>query len=384
MLKSFKYRLYPSKAQAEIIDQTIGVCRLVYNLALEVKITAYRSAGIHLSTYDLQRQLKDLRAEYPWIKDVSRVSLDATIAQLDTAFKGFYAGGGYPKFNKKRYDGSFGVPSDIRRIDWGKSTLTINKLKDVPIVLSRQFDGEIRKVTISRLAIGQYFASILVQTPEVEPIPPVPKQALGVDLGISSFAALSTGRKIDNPKYLQSEINRLKVLQRRASKKKKGGKNRRKALLRVAKLHNRIANKRADFLHKLSSELVRDSQTDTICLESLAVKNMVQNRTLSKAISDASWAEFVRQLEYKARWYGKNIIRVNRFYASSKTCSTCGHQLDSLPLSVRQWACECGAIHDRDINAAINIRNSGLGKPSEPTECPAMKGHVEVGKLVDY
>jgi putative transposase len=351
-------------------------------LALEVKIRAYASAGIVLTAYDLQKQIKDIRAEYPWIAEVGCVYLKDAVSKIDLAFKNFFRGGGFPKFKKKKQSGSFSIScNNPRKVDWDKSTLTIIKLAEIPIVLSRQFDGEIRTISISRTATGQYYASILVQTKDNPAPAPKPNHAIGIDMGLENFAILSDGTKIENPKYLKTAVERLKVLQRRASKKKKGGKNRRKAFLKVAKLHERIANQRKDFLHKVSSGLIRDNQTDTICLETLAVSNMVRNRSLAQAISDASWGEFIRQLEYKGKWYGKNIVRVGQFYASSKTCSACGDKLDDLPLSAREWTCKCGVTHDRDINAAINIRNSGMGNPIVPAEQSAMKGCDDAGIL---
>jgi putative transposase len=199
------------------------------------------------------------------------------------------------------------------------------------------------------------------------------KTPVGIDLGITSFATLSTGEKIDNPRHLKTELLRLKRLQRAASRKKKGSNNHTKANLKVALLHEKIANQRKDFLNKVSTRLIRDNQTDTICVETLSIKNMVKNHKLAQAISDVSWSEFVRQLEYKGKWYGKNIIKIDRFYASSKTCSNCGNKLDQLDLSVRQWTCSnCGESHDRDVNAAINIMKSGMGSPEVPVEMSAI------------
>lgn len=369
MLKAYKYRLYPSPEQAVVLDKTIGICRLVYNLALEVKIRAWQEFGVRLSAYDIQQELKYLRKEYSWIRDVNSQAVGQSINSVDDAFKNFFKGSGYPKFKKKRNGGSFRCHNNTRKIDWSKNLLTIPKVPNIPIVLSRTFSGKIKTITISKTPTNKYFASILVESVQQLQNPPVKENAIGVDLGISSFAVLSTGEKIDNPRYLQGELKRLKVLQRRASRKKKGGKNQKKAYLKVALLHEKISNQRKDFLHKLSTKLISDNQTDTICVESLAVSNMVKNRSLSKAISDVSWAEFVRQLEYKGKWYGKNVIKINRFYASSKTCSECGHIKDEMNLSERTWVCSnCGSNHDRDINAAINIRNSGMGNAGEPAE----------------
>jgi putative transposase len=356
---------------------------LVYNLALEAKKTAWQCAQKNISPFDLINQLPELKKSYPWMKEISSQSMHSAIRNMGMAYDKFFSGSGFPKFKKKSGRQSYPVPKPLKNpVDFANQTVSLPKIFNVKAVLSRKFKGEIRSMTVSRLPTGKYFVSILVRTEDAPPIPPKPKSAIGIDLGINHFAVLSTGIKIENPRYLRRAIDRLKILQRRASKKKKGSKNKKKALLKVAKLHEYVVNQRNDFLHKVSSGLIRDNQTDTICLETLAVSNMIQNRKLSRAISDVGWSEFVRQLEYKGRWYGKNIVRVDRFYASSKTCSTCGHIMDTLPLSIREWTCECGVTNDRDVNAAINIRNSGLDKAGVPMERPAMKGSDEVGKNV--
>jgi putative transposase len=378
MTKAYKYRIYPTAQQAVLIDRTIGVCRLVYNLALEVKIRAYKHYGVSLSAYTIGNQLPSLKQAYPWMKEVNSQALTASINKIDIAFKGFFSGKGYPKFKRKRSGGSFECHNNARRIDWEKSLLTVPKIPNIPIRLSRRFSGEIRTVTISKTPTGKYFAAIRVAGDECPVVENYKSGTVGIDLGISAFATLSTGEKIDNPKYLRAELKRLKVLQRRASRKKKGSKNQKKGYLRVALLYERIANQRQDFLHKLSTRLIRDNQTDIICIEDLAVSNMVKNRKLAQAISEVSWSEFVRQLEYKGKWYGKNVIKIDRFYASSKMCSSCGHKVEEMDLSVREWVCICGAQHDRDINAAINIKNIGLlsgrGTPVEPAESSAIAG----------
>lgn len=375
MLKTYKYRIMPSDAQASQLEQHFGACRLVWNLALAAKMQAWQSNRIILSRFDLQKQLVDLKQGYSWLYDVNSQSLVSVLLNLDNAFKRMYKGNGFPKFKNKHRGSSFQCPGNARKVNWEESTISIPFIKGIRAILSRRFTGKIKTVTILRTPTGKYFASILVETDQVEKIPTKKQNAIGIDLGIKDFAVISTGEKIENPKHLGSAISRLKVLQKRASRKMKGGNNRKKTNLKVAILHEKIANRRNDFLHKVSSRLIGDSQTDTICLETLAVKNMVKNHKLAQAISDVSWSEFVRQLEYKGKWYGKNIIKIDRFYASSKTCSTCGHKKDELNLSERTWDCSnCGANHDRDINAAINIRNSGMGSPGEPVELPTLVG----------
>ena len=355
-----------------MINKSIGVCRFLYNLALETKMYAYRSHGKNLSSIDLCYQLPELKKAYPWISEIDSQAAQAAIKKIDIAFKNFFKGDGFPKYKSKQNGGSFQCPNNTRIVDFKNSTLTIPKIKDIPIVLSRKFEGEIKTVTISKTATGKYFASILVETLQDLIAPSIPEKFIGIDLGINHFATMSTGEKIENPKYLKASVSRLMVLQRRASKKKKGSNNKKKANKRVATLHEKISNQRKDFLHKVSSKLIGDNQTDTICLETLSVKNMVKNHKLAQAISDVSWSEFVRQLEYKGEWYGKNIIKIDKFFASSKTCSNCGRKKDELNLDERQWTCrQCNAPHDRDINAANNIKNMGMsavGSRKEPVE----------------
>lgn len=375
MLKAFKYRLYPTPDQIVSINKTMGVTRFVYNLALETKIRAYKDAGVNLSVYDLQKQFTQLRHEYDWIKEVGQESPSETIKNIDLAFKSFLNGGGYPKFKSKKNGIKIITRTKCRKVDFFKNQISAGKIKNIPAKLSKAFIGEIRVIRISKTPTNKYYASVLVKTDELEVIANKQSSAVGIDLGIKDFATLSTGEKIANPRHLRSELVRLKILQRRVSRKKRGSKNNQKANLKVSLLHEKIANKRADFLHKLSTKLISDNQTDTICIENLSVKNMIKNHSLSQAIIDASWSEFIRQLEYKGKWYGKNVIKINRFFASSKTCSNCGHKYEELSLSERDWTClSCNTTHDRDINAAINIRNSGMGSPGEPVESSTLVG----------
>ena len=360
MLRAYRYRLYPTKDQSVQIDRSIGVCRLVYNLGLEVKIWAYKN-GTRLSSFDLCYQLVDLKKDYDWIRAVDSQALQAAVKKIDIAFKHFFSGSGYPKFKSKRNGGSFQCPNNTRKIDWAASTLTIPKIKDIPIVLSRKFDGKVKTVTIIKTATQKYFASILVETDQKNLPAPKIQNAIGIDLGIAHFAVLSNGQKIDNPGYLSNSLARLRVLQRRASRKKKGSQNRKKANLKVAIAHEKIKNQRNDFLQQVSTQLINDNQVDTICVENLLVKNMVKNHKLAGAITDVSWSKFIAMLVYKGKWYGKNVIRIDPWYPSSKTCSSCGHVREEMDLSVREWTCDrCWAIHDRDVNAARNIQVKGI------------------------
>ncbi len=357
MLKAYKYRICPTPAQMVKIEQTIGVCRLVYNLALQVKIEAYKANGTRLSAFDLCYQLAELKKDYPWMCEVDSQALQASIKKIDVAFKGFFNGKGYPKFKSKRGKQSFQCPNNTRIFDFDKQVLTIPKIENIPVAISRAFTGTIKTVTISRTPSGKYFASILVDNGVELPIKKLinEKSAVGIDLGIKDFAILSDGTKVENNKFLKSSLKRLKCLQRRASRKVKGGNNRKKANKKVALAHEKITNKRNDFLHKLSTSITKNY--DTICVESLSISNMVKNHKLAQAISDASWGEFLRQLKYKCEWYGKNLLELPKFQASTKPCSNCGALNQTLTLEDREWQCaECGTIHDRDINAAINIK----------------------------
>jgi len=346
-------------------------------MALQIKIWAYQG-GIRLSSFDLCYQLVDLRKAYDWVNEIDSQALQASIKKVDIAYRNFFNGKGFPKFKSKHNGGSFQCPNNTRRIDWDKSTLTMPKIKDIPIVLSRRFEGKIKTVTIAKTPTKKYFVSILVETNQETFVAPKVQNAVGIDLGIAHFAILSNGDKIDNPKYLSKSIGHLQVLQRRASRKKKGSNNRKKANLIVARIHEKITNQRNDFLQKVSTRLVGDSQTDTICVETLAVKNMIKNHKLAQAVTDVSWSKFISMLEYKGKWYGKNIIKIDQWFPSSKTCSNCGNVLEELDLSIREWRCsQCHISHDRDINAAKNIQfkglQTGVGSSGGPVESRRMR-----------
>jgi len=354
MLKSFKYRISPTEAQKVLIHKHIGCSRMVFNLALETKNMAYLGNKVNLSVFDLIKQLPDLKKEFEWLKEVNSQSLQQSIQNMDIAFKKFFKGAGFPKFKKKSNRGSFCVPQNVK-IEGGR--LVIPKFKGgIKINLYRQTKGVLKRATISVTPTGKYFASILCDTLEQKPTKVKIKESstIGVDLGIKDFAITSEGEVFENPKYLKSSLARLQYAQRRLSKYK--GKRSR---LKVAKLHEKVANKRKDFLHKLSSELVKNH--DTIALETLAVKNMIKNHKLAQAISDASWSTFVTILEYKSDWYGKNILRIGQFAPSSKSCSCCGTINKELQLKDREWTCSgCSTVLHRDVNAAINIKSFAL------------------------
>ena len=354
MYKAFKYRLYPTEPQKELIAKHIGSSRFVYNIALETKNAAYIGAKHNYSAFDLVKQLPELKKELPWLKEVNSQSLQQAIQNMDIAFKKFFKGDGFPKFKSKRKGKqSFSIPQNVIVEN---DLLIIPKFKEgIKMSLHRPTNGTIKSATISVTPTGKYFVSILCDTKEEIPTkaPITESTTIGIDLGIKDFAITSEGEVFENPKYLRKAQSKLKYIQRKYSKYK--GKRTKKKL---AKLHEDVVNKRKDFLHKVSTKLIRENQT--ICLETLAVKNMVKNHNLAQAISDVSWSTFVSMLEYKAEWYGKNILRIGQFTPSSKTCS-CGVINKDLKLSDREWTCKsCGTTHDRDILAACNIKSFAL------------------------
>ena len=355
MLKAFKYRLSPTKEQSILLNKHIGASRFVYNLALECKQMAWAGSKVNLSCFALHSQLKDLKTECEWLKEINSQSLQQSITNLDKAYTAFFKGqNSFPKFKKKSNGGSFNIPQNVL-LENGK--LIIPKFKKgIDIVLHREIKGEIRQATISRTPTGKYFVSILCETGE--PIKPktVVKESttVGIDLGIKTYLVSSDGKDFDNPKYLRKAQSKLKYVQRKYSKHK--GKRTKQKL---AILHEKVANKRKDFLHKTSSELIKNH--DSLAIEDLAVSNMVKNHKLAQAISDVSWSTFVTMLEYKADWYGKNILKIGIFEPSSKLHANCGYINKDLTLSDREWTCpKCGELVSRDVNASINIKSFAL------------------------
>ena len=374
MFKAYKYRLYPTDPQKELITKHIGSSRFVYNLALETKNTAYLGSKHNYSQFDLIKQLPELKKGCEWLKEVNSQSLQQSIQNMDTAFKLFFKGAGFPKFKSKhRGNKSFSVPQNVI-VD--NNLLIIPKFKEgINIVLHRELKGILKSATVSVTPTGKYFVSILCETGETN----IPKQkikeetTIGVDLGIKDFAITSDGEVFPNPKYLRKAQSKLKYVQSKYSKNK--GK---KIKQKLTKLHEKVTNKRKDFLHKVSSKLVRENQT--ICLENLNVSGMIKNHNLAQAISDVSWTTFVNMLEYKAEWYGTNILKIGRFAPSSKTCSNCGNINKELTLKDREWTCKaCHSHHDRDINAAINIKSFALKNNLSGTD---RKNHDELPTLV--
>jgi len=380
MYKAFRYRIYPNNSQKELIAKHCGSVRFVYNLALETKTTAYLGSKVNLSRYDLQKQMVDLKKELPWLKETNSQSLQVALLNLDTAYSNFFKGKtDFPKFKKKSNGGSFNVPQNVIVSD---NKLIIPKFKEgLNIKLHRPLVGDVKQCTVSYTSTGKYFVSILCETSKqcLPKSPVTENNSIGIDLGIKEFLVTSDGEIISNPKFLRNSMDRLKVLQRRASKKQKGSINRKKSNLKVALKHEKVRNQRQDFLHKVSSRLVSENQT--ICLENLGVSNMIKNHKIAQAISDVSWSEFNCMVEYKAEWYGVNILRVGRFTPSSKTCS-CGVINKELKLSDRLWECKsCGKVNERDLLAARNIKKFALNKEKSGQELPVEP--VEMSTLVE-
>ena len=358
--RAYKYRFMPTPEQAHNFACTFGCCRFVYNWALKLRTTASFEHGIRFSHNDLSHAMTDLKKAEgtAWLQEVSSVPLQQSLRHLEKAMGNFFAKRAkYPKYHKKYKKQSATYAASA--FTWNGSTLTLAKQKDpVHIVWSRPLpDGcKPSSVTVSKDASGRYFVSILVE--ENIPTFPMTDKTIGIDLGLKSFLITSEGETIDNPKYYAKAEKNLAKLERKKAKKKKGSKNRNKARLNVAKLHAKIADMRRDFGHKLSTRLIRENQV--VCLETLAVKNMLKNHCLAKAISDVGWSEFVRQLEYKAAWYRRTVVKIDRWTPSSKTCHCCGWVKEDLTLSDRVFVCEdCGNVTDRDYNAACNILTVG-------------------------
>ncbi len=380
--RAYRYRFYPTPEQEELLRRTLGCVRLVYNKALHTRTQAwyerqqrvgYNETSAMLTTWKKQQDLQ-------FLNEVSCVPLQQGLRNLQKAFANFWAGRAkYPNFKKKRSGGSAEFTRSAFK--WKDGQLWLAKCSEpLPIRWSRTFPAgcEPSTVTVGLDASGRWFVSLLIDDHTVETLPQVDK-AVGIDAGVTSLIATSDGEKIANPKHFKRLRRKLRQAQKTLSRRVKGSNNREKARLMVARIQAAIADARKDFLHKLTTRLVRENQT--IAVEDLAVKNMMKNRKLSAAIADASWSELVRQLEYKAAWYGRTLVRINRWFPSTKRCGHCGHVVDKLPLDVRKWDCpECGTHHDRDINAAQNILAAGLavivcGANERPD------GHKSTGRL---
>ena len=358
--RAYKFRFYPTPEQELNLAKTFGCARFAYNYMLRQRTDAWFQRQEKVGYHETSAMLTALKkqSEFAWLNEVSSVPVQQSLRHLQTAFGNFFSRRNkYPTFKKK--DGAQSAEYTTSAFKWDGKTLSIAKNGALNIRFSRTIPKAaiVTTVTVSKDTAGRYFVSMLC-TDQVQAKTPI-EAKVGIDLGLSHFAILSTGEKIAAPNTFRKNEEKLAKLQRRLAKKTKGSANRKKAKLKVAKLHAKIADSRKDFLHKLSTRLVNENQV--IAIETLAVSNMQKNHSLAKSIADASWSEFVRQLEYKALWYGRELVGIDRWYPSSKRCSDCGHTVAKMPLNVREWTCpECGTVHDRDINAARNVLAAGL------------------------
>lgn len=380
MLKAVKVRIYPTQAQEGHLSQAFGCARWVWNQSLDTMSRTYKETGKGVSAFDMKKQIPVWKVEHEWLKECYSQCLQQSVLNLSQAFINFFDGrAGYPSF-KSRYDRqSIQFPQKVTVLT--ESAIKFpGKLGTVKAKVHRDIAGKIKTVTVSRLNDGRYYASLLVDDGIEQPAPSSDGKAIGIDLGLTDFAVTSDGSKYQNPRHLKKHEKNLKRKQRKLSRKKdKTTNKRRKAKLLLARVHSKISRTRQDFHHKLSRKIVNENQV--VVVENLAVKNMVKNHNLAKAISDVGWGTFCTMLKYKAEQDGKIYLEVDRFFPSSHLCSNTLLRVPKMDLSVRMFDCpHCGQRHDRDINAAINIRNEGLRILALGSSATALGGNVRPKK----
>lgn len=379
MLKAYKYRIYPTLEQAEFFARSFGCCRVVYNRTLDYMSMWWIGGGCGVSRFAAQSQLAFLKGVYPWLSEVNSQSLQYAVKQCADGFRNWWHHrANHPLPKRKDARQSFHNPQHCG-VDWKHGTISVPKCKDIKAVLHRPFYGAIKDITISKCSGDRYYASVLVDTAHV----PMPADvtvykatSVGIDLNCGDVVC-SDGRRFVCPRSYRKAESRLRREQRRLFRKAKGSANRARQRKIVARCHAKVRDKRHDFLHKVTHELTHDSQVRTLFVEDLNVRGMQRNHHLAKSVSDAAFGEFVRQLTYKGQWYGVNVVKIDRWAPSSKTCSACGAVNRGLKLSDREWTCVCcGTHHDRDYNASVNIKSFGLmalppdRREVKPADCP--------------
>jgi putative transposase len=357
MLKSFKYRLYPTTNQKDLLEQQFGCKRFVWNYFLNKRKESYLKDKISLNYYDCAKELTNLKKEddFGWLKNANSQTLQHTLRDLDIAYNNFFRKTSkFPNFKSKKHNQSFRVP---QHIDIRNDKIYFPKFKEGIKLKQHILCENIKFITISKTKTNKYFVSVTCDV-DVKSLTSN-KEIIGIDVGVKDFATLSTGEKIQNKKHFHKKLKKLKYNQKQLSKKKKDSSKRNKQKVKVAKIHEKITNDKMDFLHKLSNRLVNENQV--ICIEDLDVKNMMEKSKLSRYIQECSWGEFFRQLEYKCNWYGKTLIKIDRYFPSSKTCNNCGYIKEDLNLQDRHYNCpSCNVEIDRDINASLNVLQQGI------------------------